>query len=95
MEYKVGDKVWYATFGNREVQVTCPVCYGNKVVIVVLGNGDNVEVECQFCQSGFNPPRGYITEYQHLPEAELVIIASCRIEQSIDGDKVEYVSHRH
>ena len=88
--YKVGDRVWYATFGNREVQVLCPVCYGNKSVFVTLGNGDEVKVECQYCQLGFKAPKGFVTEYQHIPAAELLTIERCKVEQTFDGDVIEY-----
>ena len=89
--YKVGDKVWYATFGNREIQVPCPVCYGYKAVIVTLGNGDEVKTECQYCQSGFQAPKGTVTEYQRIPEAEYLTIENCRVEQTIEGDVIEYI----
>jgi hypothetical protein len=93
--YKVGDKVWYATFGSREIQVPCPVCYGNKTVTVILGNGDEVAVECDYCQKGFSGARGFVTEYEHSPAAEYLTIQGCRIEQDMDGDKVQYTSNHY
>ncbi len=93
--YKVGDKVWYATFGSREIQVPCPVCYSKKTVTVILGNGDEVAVECDYCNKGFSGARGYVTDYEHTPAAEYLTIQNCRIEQSTDGDKCEYTSNHY
>lgn len=93
--YKVGDTVWYASFGTREEEVPCPVCYGNKSVIVILGNGDNVEVECQYCQRGFNSPSGYIVEYIALPRVEQVTIAKRTIEEACGGEEIEYVGNNY
>lgn len=93
--YKVGDVVWYASFGTRGEQVPCPVCYGNKGVIIVLGNGDNVEVECSYCQSGFNPPRGYVVEYISLPHVDQVTITKRTIEEVSGGEEIEYTGNSH
>jgi len=90
--YKVGDVVWYASFEQRKEKVPCPVCYGNKSVIVVLGNGDEVQVECGFCNRGYNPPSGYVTEYVQLPRAEQMTITRRSIEEGSGGEKVEYAS---
>lgn len=92
--YKVGDKVFYAIYGIREEHVPCPVCYGNKSVVLILGNGDEVEVECKYCQSGFNPPRGYIVEYVSLPKVEEVTITKQTVEYQGDNFNVTYVGSR-
>lgn len=93
--YKVGDVVWYATFEQREERVPCPVCYGNKSVIIILGNGEEVQVECAFCNRGYNPPSGYVTEYVLLPRAEQRTITGRRIEEVSGSEEVEYRSSNY
>lgn len=93
--YSVGDVVWYASFGTMEEQVPCPVCYGNKNVVVVLGNGDEVEVGCNYCSRGYDGALGYVTEYVLLPRAEQCTITRRRIEDDFGEEKVEYNSARY
>jgi hypothetical protein len=90
--YKVGDWVWYATYDSEEIKVPCPVCYGNKVVTVILGNGDEVTVECDYCGKGWQNAPGYVTEYQRIPKAEQHMITKRRIEDGRDGEEIEYIS---
>ena len=90
--YKVGDCVWYASFGSEEVRVPCPVCYGNKKVLVILGNGDEVEVVCDYCSRGFEGAKGYVTEYQHTAKAEYMTITRRKIEEVFGEEKIEYTS---
>lgn len=94
--YKVGDLVWYATYDSEEIKVPCPVCYGNKVVTVVLGNGDKVAVECDYCGKGWQNALGYVTEYQRIPKAERRMITKRRIEDGSQGEEeIEYISDKY
>lgn len=88
--YNVGDKVWWAKCGSQGVKVPCTVCYGKKEVIVILGNGDEVIVPCDFCGHGLEPPKGYLTEYQYIAEPELVTIQRISSDQTSCGEKREY-----
>ena len=93
--YKVGDKVWIASFSQaREVVVPCPVCYGDKNVIVTLGNGEAVEVECQYCQVGFRGAIGTVKEYIQDARAENVTITRRIVEERAGGDEIEYYTSR-
>jgi hypothetical protein len=89
--YKVGDWVWYATYDSEEIKLPCPVCYGNKVVTVILGNGDEVKVECDYCGKGWQNALGYVTDYQRIPKAEQQRITKRRIEDGRDGEEIEYI----
>lgn len=93
--YKVGEYVWYATYDSEEIFIPCPVCYGNKVVIVVLGNGDECSVECDYCGRGWQGAQGVIKEYQRIPKAERNLITKRRIEDGLHGEEIEYISDNH
>ena len=88
--YNVGDMVWVANFRSEEIKVPCPVCYGNKHVVVVLGNGEKVEVECDYCGHGFEGPRGYVIEYQYLPSVEYISITGKEVKKTQKGIEIEY-----
>ena len=94
-EYKVGDKVWYATFDQREERVPCPVCYGNKKVVVVLGNGEEVQVDCRYCEVGFEGSKGWVKEYTKLPRAEYRMIHKITIEEDMGKRVFEFQSDHY
>ena len=90
--YNVGDKVWWATCGNRDVKKPCPVCFGKKQVILILGNNDTVILPCSYCMRGYEGPFGYIKESEYVAKPEYMPITGVNIEKTSDGDKIEYRS---
>jgi len=65
--FEIGHTYFLPHHNPTQVSVPCPVCYGNKKVIVILGNGEHVYVECEGCGIGFEGPRGYVMEYRYDP----------------------------
>lgn len=59
--YQIGDVVWAAAITHKTVIEPCPVCFGNKQVTLILGNGDQVILPCEYCQKGFDQPTGEIS----------------------------------
>jgi len=91
-QYQVGDEVWWANYGMREVRLTCPVCFGNRKVTLILGNDDEIILPCTYCGRGFEDPKGYVIDHQCMSEVELVTISEVRTRSSIDGtNTVEYI----
>lgn len=76
MSFKIGDRVWMASFDRRSYEVQCPDCMGNKRLKVTLGDGTEVMVECAGCQSGYDPPRGVITQWAWTEKAEQVTVTA-------------------
>ena len=68
--FNIGDVVWVALCGRRPFEEPCAVCFGQKRVVVILGNGDAVETPCSHCGLGYDGPRGFVTEYRIEPAAE-------------------------
>jgi len=90
-KYKVGDKVWWAHCGNTLVKEPCPVCYGKKQVVLVLGNDDTVTLDCDYCGKGYEGPRGYVMEYRWVAEPELITITEVEISDSLEhGETIKY-----
>jgi len=89
--YNVGDIVWVAQFNPRKgVNVPCPVCYTKKVVTLILGNDDRVELPCSFCKSGYEAPSGYVTDYQADNAPMHIIIDGMETNKTKSGTKIKY-----
>ncbi len=92
MPFNVGDRVWVARCGMRDVTKPCPICFGNRQVVLILGNDDRVTLPCDYCRKGFDDPRGHVVEHAYVAEAVPYTITSVRIEQTEAGEKRTYFS---
>jgi len=86
----VGDKIWWARCGVELVQEKCTVCYGNREVTLILGNGERVTLPCEYCACGYEAPKGYTTRYKYIAEPQYVAITGVRVNQTCKGDEREY-----
>ncbi len=92
---KPGDAFWSASYGMIHVAKTCPVCYGKLCVTLILGNGDRIELPCDYCGRGWEGPKGVVYEYEMTPEVKIEVVQEVRVEERIDGKKIEYVTYDH
>ncbi len=78
--------LWWTGTGARTEQQKCPECLGTRVSEVHLANGEKYSLDCACCQSGYDPPRGYlnVTVYEYTPTP---FVAS-RVR--VDGDEYWY-----
>jgi hypothetical protein len=65
--FEIGHTYYLPHHNPTQVSVPCPVCYGKKEVVMILGNGEFVTVQCEGCGLGYEEPRGYIMEYTYEP----------------------------
>lgn len=89
-EYEIGDKVWYANVGTQSVTETCEVCFGKRLVTVILGNGDEVVTPCDYCGNGYEGPKGVTSSYQYVAKPELVEITSKDVREGPRGKEIRY-----
>ena len=89
-EKNIGEKVWWATCENKQVEIDCPICFGKKEVILILGNEQQIKTNCDYCVSGFEPPKGFTIEYQRVSGVREVAITGKEIVENEQGRKVEY-----
>jgi hypothetical protein len=69
-KYQIGDTVWVAVTGRREARETCKDCAGTRFLTVLLGDGEQVTIECEGCSpGGYEPARGYNIYAEHYAEA--------------------------
>ena len=70
--FNIGEKVYVAAFERKAITVTCPDCFGSRRVRVILGDDTEIAIECGGCDpGGYQPPLGYITNYEWAASAEL------------------------
>lgn len=82
---KVGDKVWLADCETRAVQVTCPVCFGKRVVTLILGDESRRVLECDFCKRGCEAATGTVTEHQWQANVLLVTVGQIERHETAEG----------
>ena len=94
-KFQVGDRPWVIHIGQTLVSQPCPVCFGKCVVTLILGNGDSVELPCENCARGYEPPTGRVTEYVFSSGARQETIVEVETKQSPGGIAVEYRTVDH
>lgn len=82
--FTIGDTYYLPHHPPTQVTVPCPTCYGAKKVTVILGNGEQVEIQCEGCGRGFDGPSGCITEYRYEPFVSTFTIAS--VHSMVNGE---------
>ena len=88
--YNVGDEVWFAHYDMVRVEKPCPVCFGEKEVTLILGNGDRVVLPCDYCGHGLDEPTGRITEHEYVASAEPVRITKIQSETDLVSEARKY-----
>ena len=58
-KFNIGDSVfWVYSSTNHGKRVPCEMCFGQKFVTIILGDGSQQPTECGACQAGIDPPSG-------------------------------------
>jgi hypothetical protein len=94
-EINIGEKVWWAKCENKHVEIDCPICFGKKEVTLILGNDEKIKTDCDYCVSGFEPPKGFTMEYQRVSGVEEVVVTGKEVVENEQGRKVEYRYHNY
>ncbi len=63
--HKIGDVVWYAQIKTIEKYITCPHCFGDKCLTVILGDESKVSIDCECCREGMYY-RGQIQTWERI-----------------------------
>jgi hypothetical protein len=92
--YQIGDLVWMGSYESMPVRETCPVCYGKKSLILILGNDEQLQIDCEYCAQGvLRVPSGWVEErYQFEPLVKRVRITGVELRESGD-EPVRYSCH--
>ena len=92
MKHKVGDRVWVARCDWVPVTKPCPVCFGEKAVTLILGNGDHIQLDCDYCGRGYELPTGTVQEYEYVVAPECMTITNIEAQTNSEGTTYEYKS---
>lgn len=67
--FALGEELWSIGNGIRTEHITCPECAGTKVLTLIKGNGEHVELDCGYCGTGYDRASGVVprTIYEHRP----------------------------
>lgn len=90
-EWKIGDTAWVAGVGTKQLTRPCRVCAGKRVVTLILGTGESVELPCGYCGHGCDSPTGQETFYEFCADARHDVITGINTRQTRDGTVREYV----
>lgn len=92
-DYNIGDKVWVAECGKKDINKICPICFGKLELKLILGNGVEVMVPCDLCsRHGWEPPKGRVVEYEYVAEPVQMVITEIRSNTTCAGDNKRYYS---
>ena len=92
----IGDRLWLAQYQeNSRKTVPCCVCFGKLRVTLILGNGESVELPCDYCGKGFDGPTGTEVVYELECSAEPFVVARVETSTTEEGAERRYMSTAH
>lgn len=92
--FKLGDKVFKASYERREKWVVCPDCLGSKHLKVTLGDGSEVTIECGGCDpGGFEASTGRIRQYDYVTEIKEYTVTGVNLRAEEVGYELNNFGH--
>ena len=86
--FNIGDRVYLAAFDRKAIAVTCPDCFGLLRLRVILGDNTEVSIDCVGCASGYDRPKGYITNYEWTASAKQHTVTG--VTEKMENAKILY-----
>jgi hypothetical protein len=90
--FAIGDVVWTPHASGTEKTRPCRICAGKRCVVLTLGSGECVEIECGYCQAGFESPRGFETYQDYAPSASSYRVTGIESYRDAHGEHMCYRS---
>lgn len=85
-QFKIGDSVFCASYGMRQVYKTCEDCGGTMTMRVILFDGTEHVIECECCRAGWQGSIGKVQTYETWPSVETRIVSG----MEINGETIRY-----
>ena len=92
IEAKVGDTVWIAYAGDVAKTRPCRVCNGNRRVVLLLGTGEQVELDCEMCAKGYEAPTGVEQYWEFEGKPSPFYVTGVEVVENVSGRTVRYRS---
>lgn len=69
-------QVVYVVEGSAHgaVEVPCPICFGKLSVTLILGNGEEQQIECEACGKGCSGPTGLVTSWRPWSKVHAAVV---------------------
>jgi hypothetical protein len=90
--FKVGDTIYVARAGTTELTRPCRVCNGDRRVTLILGTGEQVSLDCEYCAKGYEAPTGRETYYEYRSTAVSYPVTGIETISTPNGETVKYRS---
>ncbi len=62
--FAIGEQLWRAAADPAQQWETCPCCFGKLKIMMVLGNGEELTINCEMCAQGWREPSGKVRTHQ-------------------------------
>ena len=90
--FNLGDTVWVAEASSyAAITVPCPICFGKRRVILILGDGSMCDIECDVCEK--YGPKGTVAEHGVTSSVRSATVTDVRIENGRVRCAVEHSSN--
>lgn len=89
---KVGDTIYVVRGGNTAVERPCRVCNGDKRVTLILGTGEHVSLDCDYCARGYEAPTGREEFYEWHASAVPYPVTGIETVSTPSGETIRYRS---
>ena len=88
--FNIGDRAFVASAGSVQRDRPCRVCDGQRWVTLILGTGEQVRLDCEYCSRGFEAPTGREPYYEYAAEPRSFVVHGVSVETGLDGEEVTY-----
>ena len=88
----IGDMIYVARAGSTQVDRPCRICNGDRRVTLILGTGEQVSLDCEYCGIGLSAPTGHESFYEFRAAPTAYPVTSIEIVRSTTGDAIRYRS---
>lgn len=73
-KFNIGQEVYWARIEGKEKAIECLECRGKRFLTVILGDGEQVTIECAGCARGYDLPTGFMRLHVYAPSVTLTTI---------------------
>lgn len=92
--FAFGQQVWVVSASSHyPTKEPCPICFGERAVVLILGNGEHQGVACDFCSRGCDPPSGEATVYRAMSRIYPGVVTGLEKEFDQWRIRVDHASH--
>src|ERR1035437_7540886 len=89
---KVGDTIYVARAGSTQVDRPCRICNGDRRVTLILGSGEHVSLDCEYCGISIPAPTGRESFYEFRAAPTPLVVSGVEVVGTATGETIKYRS---